>query len=204
MKVVSLFSGAGGLDLGLTWAGHKVIWANDIFADAVSTYRANLGDHILMRDITEVPSSEIPACDVVVGGFPCQGFSIANRTRSTGDPRNVLFNEMVRVVADKQPRYFIAENVKGLLSMEKGQVLSGIKAAFADVGYKVEHHLVNAADYGVPQSRWRVLIAGVRDDHEWFRTFPPSPTHADPFLAALFRFRKGARSIPRWPQLIGN
>jgi DNA (cytosine-5)-methyltransferase 1 len=184
MKIVSLFSGAGGLDLGLTWAGHQIIWANDIFEDAVSTYRANLGDHIHMCDITKVKSSKIPDCDVVVGGFPCQGFSVANRTRSISDPRNVLFHEMVRVVADKKPRYFIAENVKGLLSMEKGQVLADIKAEFTRVGYRVEHHLVNAANYGVPQSRWRVVIAGVRNDHEWFQTFPPPATHADPSLAA--------------------
>jgi DNA (cytosine-5)-methyltransferase 1 len=185
MKIVSLFSGAGGLDLGLIWAGHQVVWANDIFPDAVSTYRANLGDHIVEQDISQVLSSSIPACDVVVGGFPCQGFSVANRGRTTADPRNVLFSEMVRVVADKQPRYFIAENVKGLLSMQKGQVIADIKAAFTAVGYQVEHCLVNAADYGVPQSRWRVLIVGVRNDHEWLSDFPPIKTHADPFLAGL-------------------
>ena len=189
MKIVSLFSGAGGLDRGLTLAGHQIIWANDIFEDAVSTYRNNLGDHIHMRDITEVKSSEIPACDVVVGGFPCQGFSVANRARRANDPRNILFHEMVRVVADKQPRYFIAENVKGLLSMEKGEVIKDIKAEFASAGYRVEHHLVNAADYGVPQSRWRVIIAGVRNDQQWFRTFPPPATHSDPALAASLRLK---------------
>lgn len=183
MKIVSLFSGAGGLDLGLAQAGHKIVWANDIFADAVATYRENLGDHIRMQDIVEVPSDEIPDCDAVVGGFPCQGFSMANRTRHASDPRNVLFHEMVRVVTDKQPRYFIAENVKGLLSMEKGQVLASIKEEFAAAGYRVEHHLVNAADYGVPQSRWRVLIAGVRNDQTWLPVFPPAPTHADPVVA---------------------
>lgn len=183
MKIVSLFSGAGGLDLGLKQAGHNIVWANDIFADAVATYRHNIGNHIHLQDILEVPSSEIPGCDIVVGGFPCQGFSMANRTRHAADPRNVLFHQMVRVISDKQPRYFIAENVKGLLSMDKGQVLADIKAEFVAAGYRVEHHLVNAADYGVPQSRWRVLIAGVRNDEPWLPTFPPPPTHADPFLA---------------------
>src|SRR5271170_2596710 len=105
MKIVSLFSGAGGLDLGLIHAGHHVIWANDIFLDAVATYRANIGDHIDTRDICEIPSNEVPQCDAVVGGFPCQGFSVANWGRTSGDPRNQLFREMVRLVRDKQPRY---------------------------------------------------------------------------------------------------
>ena len=121
MKIVSLFSGAGGLDLGLKWAGHEIIWANDIFNDAAATYRVNIGNHIDTRDICIIPSSEIPDCDVVVGGFPCQGFYVANRGRNTDDPRNQLFREMVRVVRDKQPRYFVAENVKGLLSMDHGK-----------------------------------------------------------------------------------
>jgi DNA (cytosine-5)-methyltransferase 1 len=78
MRIVSLFSGAGGLDLGLRRARHEIVWANDIFLDAAATYKSNIGDHIDTRDICTVPSEEIPECDVVVGGFPCQGFSVAN------------------------------------------------------------------------------------------------------------------------------
>src|SRR5687768_12147611 len=113
MRVASLFSGAGGLDLGLIQAGHEIVWANDVFGDAAETYRRNIGNHIDTRDISTISSSEIPSCDVVVGGFPCQGFSVANWTRTSDDPRNRLFREMVRVVADKEPRYFLAENVRG-------------------------------------------------------------------------------------------
>lgn len=186
MKIVSLFSGAGGLDLGLGKAGHEIVWANDIFLDAVSTYRANIGVHISTQDIREVASAEIPACDVVVGGFPCQGFSVANWSRTSDDPRNELFKAMVRIVNDKEPRYFVAENVKGLLSMGQGKALAEIEASFAAAsryGYRVKHQLVNAADYGVPQMRMRVIIVGVRGDQPDLPVFPPAPTHADPALA---------------------
>lgn len=184
MKILSLFSGAGGLDLGLKWAGHSIIWANDIFADATSTYRNNIGDHIDTRDICIIPSSELPKCDVVVGGFPCQGFSVANWSRTTTDPRNQLFREMVRVVRDKKPRYFVAENVKGLLSMDQGKVLKQILQEFSQVGYRVKHQVVNAADYGVPQLRMRLLIVGIREDQPDNLRFPPPPTHADPEKAS--------------------
>lgn len=191
MEIVSLFSGAGGLDLGLIQAGHKIVWANDIFLDAAATYRANIGNHIDTRDVCTVPSSEIPACDVVVGGFPCQGFSLANRGRTSKDPRNQLFKEMVRIVHDKTPRYFVAENVRGLLSMDKGKVLADIEESFSRVGYRVRHQLVNAADYGVPQQRMRLLIVGVRNDLPELGEFPPNHTHADPERASLL-------GLPPW------
>jgi DNA (cytosine-5)-methyltransferase 1 len=180
MRIVSLFSGAGGLDLGLVNAGHTLVWANDIFQDAVSTYKSNIGDHIDSRDICIIPTSEIPECDVVVGGFPCQGFSVANWGRKADDPRNQLFTQMVRVIRDKQPKYFVAENVRGLLSMDKGRALAEIERQFSDAGYKVRHHLVNAADYGVPQLRMRLLILGVRVDQPFPQSFPPVQTHANP------------------------
>ena len=100
MRVVSLFSGAGGLDLGFVRAGHEVVWANDLYGDAVETYRANLGDHIVCEDIEKVASSEIPDCDIVVGGFPCQGFSVANTKRHEGDKRNKLYLQLLRVIRD--------------------------------------------------------------------------------------------------------
>src|SRR5471030_1695682 len=126
MRVVSLFSGAGGLDLGLQWAGHKIVWANDIYEDAAATYRKNIGTHIDTRDIQKISTRDIPDCDVVVGGFPCQGFSVANWDRSVKDPRNQLYRELVRVIQAKKPRYFVAENVKGLASIGKGNVLRRI------------------------------------------------------------------------------
>lgn len=189
MRVVSLFSGAGGLDLGLIQAGHEVAWANDVFLDAAETYRRNVGDHIDTRDIREVPSRDIPDCDAVVGGFPCQGFSVANWGRTSADPRNALYREMVRVVRDKAPRFFIGENVKGLASMEGGAVLRRIVADFEELGYEVRHRVVNAADYGAPQARQRLILFGSLGGHPPGVAFPPPPTHCDPTLAAVTGLR---------------
>ena len=185
MKIASLFSGAGGLDLGLKWAGHEIVWANDIFLDAVETYRNNIGDHVDTRDICDIPADDIPDCDVVVGGFPCQGFSVANWARSMADPRNQLYRELVRVIDAKKPKYFIAENVKGLASMERGAVLAKIVSELEGLGYNVRHAVLNAADYGVPQARMRLIILGERLDNERRLQFPPAPTHSDPAKGAI-------------------
>ncbi|TYR72592.1 DNA cytosine methyltransferase [Rossellomorea vietnamensis] len=163
-KVVSLFAGAGGMDLGFKNAGFDIVWANDFNQYAVETYKHNFGsDHVVLGDITQVPSSDIPdGVDVVIGGFPCQGFSVANTRRNMEDKRNFLYLELLRVVRDKQPKFFVAENVKGLLSMGKGQVIELIKSDFEKIGYKVDYKVLNSADYGVPQARERVIIMGNR------------------------------------------
>lgn len=178
MKIVSLFSGAGGLDLGLVKAGHEIVWANDIFLDAVETYRRNIGDHVDTRDISDISSDEIPDADVVVGGFPCQGFSVANWGRTVDDSRNRLYREMVRVVSDKQPMFFIAENVKGLVSLGKGEILRHVVRDFTEAGYLTTWAVLNSADYGVPQKRMRFVMLGIRNDlQEQSLIFPPKPTH---------------------------
>lgn len=165
-KVISLFSGAGGMDLGMINAGFEIVWANDIEKDAVETYKKNIGDHIILGDITKIKSEEISGkeeeIDLVIGGFPCQGFSIANKNRNMEDERNFLYKEMLRIIKDKKPKFFIAENVKGILSMEKGKVIKMIQKDFENIGYKVDIKLLNAADYGVPQQRERVIIMGNR------------------------------------------
>jgi len=166
-KVVSLFSGCGGLDLGFINAGFEVIWANDFFPEAVETYKKNIGDHIVLGDITKIKSSQIPNdFDILLGGFPCQGFSVANVNRSMKDERNFLYREMHRIIKDKNPRFFLAENVKGILSMEGGKVIEMIINDFRQLGYIVDYKLVNSADYGVPQQRERVLIIGNRIEKE--------------------------------------
>ncbi len=179
MKVISLFSGCGGLDLGFIKAGMEIVWANDLYADAVETYKKNIGDHITLKSILEVKSSEIPDCDGVIGGFPCQGFSHANTGRNVDDTRNFLYREFVRVIKDKKPKFFVAENVKGILSLGEGKVFQKIIKDFSSCGYEVRYHLFNAADYGVPQRRERVFIFGIRKDIDFDETqFPPNPTHA--------------------------
>jgi len=178
MKIISLFSGAGGLDLGFIQAGHEVIWANDLFEDAVKTYRLNLGEHIVLKDIYDIRSEDIPKSDIVIGGFPCQGFSVANTGRHEDDERNKLYLEMIRVIRDKKPKYFLAENVKGILSLGKGQVFQVILSDFQSLGYDVQYQLMNAADYGVPQKRMRVVIIGVRHDLHQKYVYPQA-THAE-------------------------
>ncbi len=162
-SVVGLFSGCGGLDLGFKQAGFDILWANDFDKDSVETYKNNIGDHIVLGDITKISSKEIPSnFDVLLGGFPCQGFSVANTKRSMKDERNFLYLEMLRIIKDKKPKFFVAENVKGLLSMEKGAVIEMIAKDFEKIGYKVDYRLLTASDYGVPQHRQRVFIIGNR------------------------------------------
>lgn len=195
MKVVSLFSGAGGMDLGFKKAGFNIIWANDFFKEAVETYKKNIGDHIVLGDITKISSEDIPDdVDVIIGGFPCQGFSIANIKRSMQDKRNFLYKEMLRVIEDKKPKYFVAENVKGLISMENGGVIKMIIKDFENLGYKVDYKVLNAAEYGIPQMRERVLIIGNRVGMA--NPFPKVTHYIDNRL-------KGLKPAPTTEQTIG-
>ncbi|MBF9295088.1 DNA cytosine methyltransferase, partial [Staphylococcus epidermidis] len=165
-NVISLFAGAGGMDLGFKKAGFNIIWANDFEKDAVTTYKNNIGDHIVYGDITKIDiKNELPneeEIDLVIGGFPCQGFSVNNIKRNMKDKRNFLYLELLKVIELKKPKFFVAENVKGLLSMEKGKVIDMIVKDFENLGYEVDYQLLNAADYGVPQARERVIIIGNR------------------------------------------
>ena len=187
MKVVSLFSGAGGLDLGFKMAGHEIIWANDLYGDAVETYRRNLGDHIICEDISKIKADDVPDCDIIIGGFPCQGFSVANKKRHENDERNTLYKELIRIIDSKKPKFFLAENVKGLTNLAKGKVFEMILKDFENLGYVVKHKILNAADYGVPQTRQRVIIVGVRKDID-FEYVYPQPTHD----------KNGENGLPRW------
>jgi DNA (cytosine-5)-methyltransferase 1 len=178
-QIVSLFAGAGGIDLGLIRAGHSIIWANDFDPDSCETYRQNLGDHIYCSDIKNVLTETIPNSDLIVGGFPCQGFSVANKFRSVEDKRNELYEEMLRIINDMKPKWFIAENVSGILSLGGGEVFRMIIEDFESAGYRVIHRLENMADFGVPQKRKRVLILGTRNDLPVEMNLRhPNPTHS--------------------------
>ncbi len=168
MKVVSLFSGCGGFDLGFIQAGFDIIWANDFDKIACKTYRYNIGN-IVCSDIRNIPSREIPNdCDVLIGGFPCQGFSVNNKKRTVNDQRNFLYREMLRVVADKRPKFVIAENVKGLLSIGEGIVLQKIIKDFSSLGYNVIYKVLNAKNYGIAQSRERIfIVASLNKDFQF-------------------------------------
>jgi len=176
-SVVSLFSGAGGLDLGFKHAGFELLWANDFDKDAVETYKVNIGSECIIGDISKIPSELIPDSDVIIGGFPCQGFSMANTKRHILDERNSLYLQYIRILKDKQPKIFVAENVKGILSLGKGEVIKCIVEDFSNAGYRVKYKLLNAADFGVPQTRMRVFIVGIRNDLNINFEFPEK-THS--------------------------
>lgn len=189
IRTISLFSGAGGLDLGLKQAGLDIIWANDNDPDCVETYKKNIGRHITYADISTIDSKSLPDCDLMVGGFPCQGFSMANKFRSPEDKRNKLYVEMLKIINDKKPKWFIAENVPGILSLEKGAIFKAILEDFNDAGYHVVHKLVNMADHGVPQLRKRVMILGTRKDlPERLGLIHPLPTHSKTGVDGLSRW----------------
>ena len=177
MRVVSLFSGCGGMDLGFISAGHTIVWANDNFHDAAETYRLNIGPHITETSIFDVDRDSIPAADVIIGGFPCQGFSVANTRRNVTDDRNALYLQMLDVIQRVRPLYAVAENVKGILSLGKGEVFKMILRDFKACGYHTRHVVLNAANYGVPQLRYRVFIVAWRHDAPEPGPFPPPQTH---------------------------
>ena len=175
-KVVSLFAGCGGCDQGITGdfvfnqKGYErlpfeLTYAMDIDQKALNTHMLNFRDSIIKcADVCDVESSEIPDCDVIIGGFPCQSFSTVNPTKDPFDERANLYKQMVRIVKDKQPQVFIAENVKGLMTLHKGEIFKRIYKAFEDAGYTLSYRLLNAADYGVPQKRERMIMVGFRND----------------------------------------
>ncbi|MBQ2922043.1 MAG: DNA cytosine methyltransferase [Tyzzerella sp.] len=164
LKMIDLFCGAGGLSLGFTQEGFITSLANDIEACCVDTYAHNHPetprDHIVLGDINEVVDNlnELLAgreVDIVIGGPPCQGFSMANRQRLIDDPRNYLYKRYVEVVEKVHPKFFVMENVKGMLS-----VAEQVKEDFRNIGYSVECRILNAKDYGVPQNRERLIYIG--------------------------------------------
>ncbi len=164
MDVVSLFSGLGGLDKGFQDTGYRIIWANDFDKYAVQTYRTNFGDHVICGDINAIPVTAIPDPDVLIGGFPCQAFSMMGEQRGFEDARGTLFFRIAEIVQEKtrqghKPRALILENVRSLKTHDKGRTFATIKSILEeDLGYKVFSEVLNSADYGVPQKRNRTYI----------------------------------------------
>ena len=183
-KVVSLFSGCGGADCGILGGfdfnkthyerlPFELVYASDIDKKAVATHKENFKtEQLVCKDICETPSSEIPDHNVLVGGFPCQSFSTVNPTKDPFDDRANLYKQMVRIAKDKQPEICIAENVKGLMTLHGGAIFKRVVQAFNDAGYNTYHHLINSADYGVPQKRERMIMVCVRKDLDAKFIFP--------------------------------
>lgn len=192
MKIISLFCGAGGMDIGFVKAGHEIVWANDNDYDSCITYEKNLGHKPVCKEIEKINTKEIPDGDVVIGGFPCQGFSVANIYRHEKDERNKLYVELKRVIHEKNPKYFVAENVAGICSIggyetnedkknKTGRVLKQILKELSEcgkMGYNVKFKILTASDFGVPQNRRRVIILGTRKDVDKELNHP-EPTHKE-------------------------
>lgn len=179
---ISLFTGAGGLDIGFHEAGFNCLFASDIMREACETYRRNnSGTPVVCADIRQLQTSEIRKAighnkvDVIVGGPPCQGFSNMGN-KNSGDPRNLLFESYVRIVNDLKPTCFLFENVKGLYTMFEGRYFNKVVSAFAGIGYELYFSVLNTANYGVPQKRERIIIVGTKMDREFrfplHSTFP--------------------------------
>ncbi|WP_013322259.1 DNA cytosine methyltransferase [Gloeothece verrucosa] len=179
IKVISLFSGCGGMDLGFKWAGYQIIWANDIDHDACETYKRNIGDHIIKDDVKNINFEQLPDCDLILGGFPCQDFSMIWKRGGLETDRGNLYQYFVKAVEAKKPLVFVAENVKGLLTANGGKAIEKIIEDFqncGEFGYRIFADIYNFADYGTPQLRQRVLIIGVRGDSPYIYQ-KPNPTH---------------------------
>jgi DNA (cytosine-5)-methyltransferase 1 len=176
--MVSLFAGCGGLDLGFKRAGYKILWANDFDKDAQAVYKKNKLGKIDGRDILDIAASEIPDCDILTAGFPCQPFSNAGNRKGVHDSRGMLYNECLKIIGEKMPKVIVFENVKGLLSTNhiNGQKLVDVihddLSTKRDMGYNVVYKLLNASDYGVPQNRQRVVFVGIRKDMNKTFDFP--------------------------------
>jgi DNA (cytosine-5)-methyltransferase 1 len=177
LRIASLFSGCGGLDLGFTRLGFTLVYANDNDPKIWETFERNHKIPIDRRSLFDITSEEIPDADGIIGGPPCQSWSLAGAMRGGRDERGRLFYEYVRVLRDKRPKFFLAENVPGILSSTHIREFKLIIRKLSDLGYDIDYSVVDARDYGVPQERRRVIIVGYRESLGLHFGMPP-PTHS--------------------------
>jgi DNA (cytosine-5)-methyltransferase 1 len=186
-NIISLFAGCGGLDLGFNLAGFNVNWANECDRSIWETYRFNHKETQLdTRDIRKIDSSEIPDCIGIIGGPPCQSWSEAGAKRGIEDCRGQLFWEYIRVVRDKQPLFFLAENVSGILAARNKEAFTYIVSQLENIGYRVSFKLLNAKNFGVPQDRKRVIIIGYRKTLNLSFDFPKPETEIATLKDVIF------------------
>lgn len=176
MRVASFFAGVGGLDLGFKKAGFEIIWANEIDKCAAETYRLNFSNKLVIEDIRRIHAEEIPDFDIMIGGFPCQAFSIAGYRRGFEDERGNLFFELERIFSTKKPAVVFLENVKNLVSHDNGNTFKIILKKLKDSGYFVKKEILNACEYGnLPQNRERIYIVAFLDEKAYLEFNFPQP-----------------------------
>ncbi len=197
MKIVSLFTGAGGLDLGFKKAGFDTIWANEYDSTIWETFEYNFPKTKLdKRSIVDVPASEIPFADGIVGGPPCQSWSEAGAGRGINDKRGQLFFEYIRLLKEKQPSFFLAENVSGILHPKHSEAFSNIIQEFKNAGYEVSYKLLNANDYDVPEDRLRLIIVGYHKRIGKKFEFPEPQKYKPVLRDAIFDLRLAKPAKP--------
>ena len=181
MKVISLFSGCGGLDLGFEKAGFEIPVANEFDSSIWETFIVNHPQtHLIKGDIRNIKEADFPNdIDGIIGGPPCQSWSEAGALRGINDERGKLFFDYIRILRDKQPKFFLAENVSGMLANRNSEAVKNILSLFDESGYDVSLTLVNAKDYGVAQERKRVFYIGFRKDLHISFSFPHGSTEKD-------------------------
>ncbi len=185
MKVVSLFSGCGGLDLGFEKAGFDVVWANEYDSSIHATYRLNHPNtQLCTLDIREINTNDIPDCDGIIGGPPCQSWSLGGKSLGIEDDRGKLVYDYIRIVRNKKPKFFIMENVPGMVTPRHIDAFNEFLNLFRCAGYVVKYELMNAADFQIPQDRQRVIIVGTRNDLKVEYLFP---TKLDTLPVTLLR-----------------
>ena len=191
MKLVSLFTGAGGLDLGFEKAGFEVVWANEFDKSIWETFELNFPHTKLdRRSIVDIQSNEIPQVDGIIGGPPCQSWSEAGAGRGINDKRGRLFHDYIRLLKDKQPKFFLAENVSGILHSKHSEAFKNIIKEFKNAGYEISQKLVNTNDFNVPQDRLRVIIVGYRKGLKKKFEFPKPQEYKPVLKDAIWDLRK--------------
>ena len=176
LRAIELFTGCGGMSLGLKRAGFEIIYANEINEDAVKTYSKNFPEvFVQQEDIKKINpvllKKKIGKVDLIAAGTPCQGFSMAG-SRNPNDPRNKLFLQLLKFVKTFKPKIFVMENVPGILTMDNGKVIEKIKNSFSKIGYFIQYKILFASEYGVPQERKRIFIVGTREKTPADKLFP--------------------------------
>jgi DNA (cytosine-5)-methyltransferase 1 len=198
MKIASFFSGAGGLDSGFEKAGFHILWANEYDATIWETFMLNFPKTFLdKRSITDVSSWDVPDVDGIVGGPPCQSWSEAWAGRWIDDKRGKLFYDYIRILKEKQPKFFLAENVSWILNPKHSEAFNAILKEFADAGYVISYQLLNANDFDVPEDRFRVIIVGYRKDLNKKFEFPAPQKHKPVLKDAIYDLRSAKPALEK-------
>ncbi|MEQ1665632.1 MAG: DNA cytosine methyltransferase [Bdellovibrionales bacterium] len=190
MKIASFFSGAGGLDKGFERAGFDVVWANEYDPTIWDTHQHNFPNTFLdQRSITKIDSADVPNVDGIVGGPPCQSWSEAGARRGIDDKRGQLFFDYIRILKEKKPKFFLAENVSGILDAKHAEAFGNILREFSNAGYQVSYKLLNANNYDVPEDRLRVIIVGYLKELNLKFEFPEPQSYKPVLKDAIFNLR---------------